>query len=67
MQGIRLHSHTLTAVKLLLLFLMIFSPSGHAEPDQPMELGTVKWSRDLDAVLETSEKPVSLLFQEVPG
>jgi hypothetical protein len=67
LQGIRLHSHTLTAVKLLLLFLMIFSPSGHAEPDQPMELGTVKWSRDLDAALETSEKPVFLLFQEVPG
>jgi len=49
---------------------MIFSPSGHAEPDQPVELGTVKWSRDLDAALEASKKsakPVFLLFQEVPG
>jgi hypothetical protein len=36
----------------------------------PIELGKVKWSRDYDATLATaveSEKPVLILFQEVPG
>ena len=38
--------------------------------DNPVEVGTVKWSRDLDSALADSEqsgKPVFLLFQEVPG
>ena len=36
----------------------------------PVELGTVKWSRNYDAALKTVEdsgKPMFLLFQEVPG
>ncbi|MEO1617212.1 MAG: VPGUxxT family thioredoxin-like (seleno)protein, type 2 [Planctomycetota bacterium] len=36
----------------------------------PVEIGTVRWSRDLDASLAASRasgKPVFLLFQEVPG
>lgn len=38
--------------------------------DNPVEVGTVKWNRDLDSALADSEqsgKPVFLLFQEVPG
>ncbi len=36
----------------------------------PVEVGKVKWGRDLDAALETAAeagKPVFVLFQEVPG
>jgi hypothetical protein len=39
-------------------------------PDQPVELGAVAWGRDLEAGLDTAEraeKPVLLLFQEIPG
>ena len=37
-------------------------------PTQPAELGLVKWHRDLDGVLaKTPEKPVLVLFQEIPG
>ena len=35
-----------------------------------VEVGTVKWGRDLDAALASSKesgKPVFVLFQEVPG
>ncbi|MEZ4918868.1 MAG: VPGUxxT family thioredoxin-like (seleno)protein, type 2 [Saprospiraceae bacterium] len=40
------------------------------EPDNPPELGSVHWSRNLDEGLKTSAasgKPVLILFQEVPG
>jgi hypothetical protein len=35
----------------------------------PKELGLVKWSRDLDSTLAKAspERPIFLLFQEVPG
>ncbi len=36
----------------------------------PVEIGTVNWTRDLDAALVNSKdsgKPIFLLFQEVPG
>ena len=36
----------------------------------PIEVGDVRWGRDLDAALENSAKtgkPVLVLFQEVPG
>lgn len=52
----------------LILFVILFA--GLAWCKQPVELGTVKWSRDLAATLEAtgkSGKPVFLLFQEVPG
>ncbi len=54
----------------ILLFLTLLVASCHGEPKQRVELGTVKWSRDLPASLEASKKsgkPVFLLFQEVPG
>jgi len=38
--------------------------------DTPEEFGDVAWGRDLDAALERAartERPVLLLFQEVPG
>ena len=41
-----------------------------AMAENPVEVGKVKWSRDLDEALQQSEasgKPVFLLFQEVPG
>lgn len=37
---------------------------------QPVELGQVRWRRDFDAALaeaKKADKPVLLLFQEVPG
>lgn len=39
-------------------------------PKQRVELGLVRWGRDLDAAQRnsaTSGKPILLLFQEVPG
>lgn len=42
-----------------------------AKPSGPhVELGTVNWQRDYPAALELakkSDKPIFLLFQEVPG
>lgn len=38
--------------------------------DQPVELGDVRWLRDLDTAVATSKKqskPIAILFQEVPG
>lgn len=37
---------------------------------QPIELGKVAWGRDLDEAVaksRKSNKPIALLFQEVPG
>jgi hypothetical protein len=51
-----------------------FAFCAHAEDgekmDQPVELGTVKWLRDLDKAVANSteqQKPIAILFQEVPG
>lgn len=55
----------LTHLPLLLLTLTIASGA-----ENPIEVGTVKWGRDLDAALASSKesgKPVFVLFQEVPG
>lgn len=41
-----------------------------APAESPAELGRVNWGRDLDAALKSSrrdERPLLLLFQEVPG
>ncbi len=38
--------------------------------DQPIELGDVRWLRDLDTAVSNSKKqnkPIAILFQEVPG
>ena len=55
----------LTQLSLLLLTLTIATAT-----ENPVEVGTVKWGRDLDAALASSKesgKPVFVLFQEVPG
>lgn len=41
-----------------------------APVDQPIELGDVRWLRDLDTAVSDSKKqnkPIAILFQEVPG
>ena len=46
------------------------APITSARPSQPVEVGVVRWQRDFDAALaksRTSQKPVLVLFQEVPG
>lgn len=38
--------------------------------EQPVELGQVRWRRDFDAAraeAKQADKPVLILFQEVPG
>ena len=38
--------------------------------DAPREFGSIRWGRELEPALEEaarSERPVLLLFQEVPG
>lgn len=43
---------------------------GSAPSDVPIELGLVKWERSLPtakATAKSADKPVLLLFQEVPG
>ena len=39
-------------------------------PNQRIELGSVHWQRDLDQAVAASkqdQKPIAMLFQEVPG
>lgn len=53
----------------LLLSLNMFGLSAQAA-DNPVEVGEVKWQRDLNAAMRKSRdsgKPIFLLFQEVPG
>lgn len=54
------------------LFFPFFQLVAHNGPNgtQPIELGTVKWHRNFDEAIALStkyEKPIFLLFQEVPG
>ena len=64
----------------LFLFLVLTTSSMFAQTptnrstdaanEQPVEVGLVHWGRDLDAAFKLSEKldrPVLVLFQEVPG
>ena len=47
-----------------------FAIAKDKERTAAIEVGTVKWGRDLDAALAASKasgKPVFVLFQEVPG
>ena len=47
-----------------------FGQESTASLDQPVELGQVHWSRDLTQSQQQSkddQKPILLLFQEVPG
>jgi thioredoxin-related protein len=60
---------------LLFLIFCLISMAVHAQSrtnsaDQPTELGKVSWLRDYDAALaeaKRTDKPVLILFQEVPG
>jgi hypothetical protein len=56
-------------LKNIILFLFLTLPF-IALSQNPVELGDVKWLRDYDKALQESErldKPVFILFQEVPG
>ena len=55
----------LLTVSLLLLCAGITAPA-----KTPVELGNVKWIRDIDegvAKAKKAQKPILVLFQEVPG
>lgn len=64
-------------LSLLLITLPALTAIGLAATHRPMdddaprpELGRVDWERDLDAALRRAkgaDKPVLLLFQEIPG
>ena len=58
-------------MKLMKLLMILATGLGcSVSAKQPVEVGTVNWSRDHDAVLKESKAsgiPVFLLFQEVPG
>ena len=52
------------------LILSFFLLVGCQAEGRPVEIGTVKWSRNLEKSLASSKKsgkPVLILFQEVPG
>ena len=60
----------LTLVSCSISSANVAAPTGTTGPDQPVELGRVEWGRDLEVGLDTAEsaqKPVLLLFQEIPG
>ncbi|BCX47591.1 thiol:disulfide interchange protein [Haloferula helveola] len=68
--GIACRPPTPTLMKWTLATALIAMCSCSAAPDQPVETGTVRWQRELDAALTASKasgKPVFALFQEVPG
>lgn len=59
-------------VTLISIFLFFFTGTSFANQDStnPVEVGHVKWERDYKVALEqskNSQKPIFLLFQEVPG
>ena len=67
--GILPHAEPPDSMKFLIALIALISGC-QANPNQPVELGTVKWSRELKKSLGASKasgKPVFLLFQEVPG
>lgn len=58
------------ALRRIASFAIFTSAAVFAESDNPIEVGTVKWGRDLPEALAASKesgKPVFALFQEVPG
>ena len=56
---------------LICLLALAFSlTSCGGEPVDPVELGTVKWLRNYDTAVakaKATNKPLLILFQEVPG
>ena len=58
------------ALTLLMALSIGFLATSGETMENPIEVGDVRWGRDLDAALENSAKsgkPVLVLFQEVPG
>ena len=55
----------------LITFIALAMTAHGAEPEgNPVEVGLVRWGRDLDAALKRSAetgRPVLVLFQEIPG
>ncbi len=46
------------------------SAQSATKSNTPVELGAIAWQRDFDAAVETAkqvDRPILLLFQEVPG
>ena len=57
-------------MKTLIIFLFAVSTLAAQRSDNPIELGKVEWIRDYDEAIAQSkatDKPIFLLFQEVPG
>lgn len=57
-------------MKTLMIFLFAVSTIAAQRSDNPIELGKVEWLRDYDqaiALSKATDKPIFLLFQEVPG
>lgn len=55
---------------ILILAIFLILPHGAEAMDNPIEVGSVNWGRDLDQALTLSGetgRPVLVLFQEVPG
>lgn len=55
---------------LFVLALSLLAPIAGAQAENPVELGAVKWERDLDRALARSKstgRDIFVLFQEVPG
>ena len=56
-------------IAILISAIVMTAVSGEAL-DNPIEVGDVKWGRDLESALKNSAdtgKPVLVLFQEIPG
>ena len=60
-------------MKVLTLFTVLavaLTAYGGQTTKNPIEIGDVQWGRDFEAALKNSavtQKPVLILFQEVPG
>ena len=57
-------------LRIFIALIIVFTSMGAEGNKNPIEVGDVRWGRDLDAALmnsASSGKPVLVLFQEVPG
>ncbi|MHC4601488.1 MAG: hypothetical protein ACYS47_21040 [Planctomycetota bacterium] len=57
-------------LSILGLMAAVLGAETAAGADQPVELGTLRWLRDFDVAQARArdlEKPILLLFSEVPG
>jgi hypothetical protein len=54
----------------IILLTIVFTAFSGKAVENPIEIGNVRWGRDLDQALKNSAdtgKPVLILFQEIPG